>query len=405
MKSIRLFRIPELFINAIKNQALSSKQEIYGWLLGYQREDIPNVLAIIECTRFEQQSVISAVPDVKEFHELSSVMPQGIGTIGIYHSHPFSSEVFHSHTDDTTLISLSNQFPNCVSLVTNGKQINFYQMGKNSKIKEIKAKIITSEIPKFLLVNLNEHFVIKINKNILQDINNDKNLKVRIVNAMSNYLKNIWDELKLFLRNSRIFENTTIKKYLVDQLTKQPLQLKIPSHPQNKKLNQLIISNNEKLISKADLINDDYVPFTLDLSLKIPIYQSNENNTFGDLSHIIKSEIISNNLLQKVYHSVIDFKTRKIIPPKEYHLNFFGFYIKILCFNDQELNELQFSQKYFEFLKKILAMFYSFEKIDLSKKIKSHIMAFLHDVKKVSQNFLWHNEIINIIKNLEKIIS
>lgn len=135
MNLIKEFYIPEIFVNVIKNQALSSENEIYGWLIGYQKNNIPHVLTIIECQRFEQQSVIRAIPDVQEFQEISSVLPQGIGPIGIYHSHPFSSEVFHSHTDDSTLISLSNQFPNCISIVTNGEEINFYRMGNKNKTK------------------------------------------------------------------------------------------------------------------------------------------------------------------------------------------------------------------------------------------------------------------------------
>ncbi|MFX1339134.1 MAG: Mov34/MPN/PAD-1 family protein [Promethearchaeota archaeon] len=405
MVTIKLFYIPEILLNVIKNQALSSEHEIYGWLLGFQKDDIPNVLAILECKRFEQQSTISAIPDVKEFHEISSVMPQGIGPIGIYHSHPFSSEVFHSHTDDATLISLSNQFPNCVSIVTNGKQTHFYQMGNKSQIKEIKAKNISPEIPKFLLISLSEKFLIKIKKTILDNINDANNLKVRVVNAMSNYLENAWSNMELFLKNLKVSEDKLIKKYLVNQLTAEPIKLKIPSILKTNSIEQLIINDDEKPISKDDFINNDYIPFSLDLSLKIPIYSSIETKTFKDLNNLIKSEIVFNNLLQKVFNSVIDDKNRKIIAPIEYHLNFFGFYLKILCFNKPELNNFGFSQKNFEFFNKILVSFNSFSNLELSKKVKSHIMTFLNDIKKVSKNFAWQNELINIIINLEKSIN
>ena len=86
-----IFHISETFINIVKSQALSSKYEIYGWLLGYQKDKIPKVLAIIECKQYEQQTLISAIPHAQEFQEISSIMPQGIGPIGIYHSHLFSS--------------------------------------------------------------------------------------------------------------------------------------------------------------------------------------------------------------------------------------------------------------------------------------------------------------------------
>ncbi|KKL75306.1 hypothetical protein LCGC14_2056190, partial [marine sediment metagenome] len=90
MISIKIFHISEIVINIIKSQALSSEKEIYGWLIGFQKEKVSKVLAIIECKRFEQQTLISAIPHAQEFQEISSIMPQGIGPIGIYHSHPFS---------------------------------------------------------------------------------------------------------------------------------------------------------------------------------------------------------------------------------------------------------------------------------------------------------------------------
>ncbi|GAH40391.1 unnamed protein product, partial [marine sediment metagenome] len=176
------------------------------------------MLAIIECKRFEQQSLISAIPHAQEFQEISSMMPQGIGPIGIYHSHPFSSEIFHSHTDDSTLLSLSNQFPNCVSIVTNGKDINYYQMGMESKTIEIKVKYIEPEIPKFLLILFDETLLIKINKSILNNVENVGNLKIRILNEVNNFLENIWSDLELFANYSKISENDVVTKYLVNNL-------------------------------------------------------------------------------------------------------------------------------------------------------------------------------------------
>ena len=124
--------------------------------------------------RFEQQSSITAIPLIQEFQEISSIMPQGIGAIGIYHSHPFKSEIFHSPTDDATLLSLSIQFPSCVSIVTNGKDINFYQMGKRTKTEEIVAELIEPEIPKFLLISINENLNLLINKDHLSNKSDKK---------------------------------------------------------------------------------------------------------------------------------------------------------------------------------------------------------------------------------------
>jgi len=78
---IKKFLIPQNLIDIIKNQARSSYDEIYGWLIGYSKNDVPHILAISECKRFEQQTPISAIPHTLEFQELSSTMPQGIGPI------------------------------------------------------------------------------------------------------------------------------------------------------------------------------------------------------------------------------------------------------------------------------------------------------------------------------------
>jgi len=347
----------------------------------------------VECKRFEQQTVISAIPDAQEFQEISSVMPQGIGPIGIYHSHPFSSEIFHSHTDDTTLISLSNQFPNCVSIVTNGKDINYYQIGKNRETNEINVKFIEPEIPKFLTISLAGMFLIKINKNILLNIEDANNLKIRIFNEVGNFLENIWSDLKLFVKNSKISENDAITRYLANKLQANPIQLKISAEMRDDNKIQIILNHNNEPNTKTDSIDDDYECFILDLNAKVPIYISAENKNFEDINNTIKTELIGNNLLPKIYNCIIDFDNRKIITPDNYYLNFFGFYIKVLCFNKQELNEYDFSKKNFEFMSKLVSLFDSFRNIELSNEIKSQIKAFYKDIKKISKQFSWYNEI------------
>lgn len=393
MKAMKECYLPEIFVNAIKNQALSSKNEIYGWLIGYQKDDIPHVLAIIECKRFEQQTVISAIPDIQEFQEISSVMPQGIGPIGIYHSHPFSSKIFHSHTDDTTLISLSNQFPNCVSIVTNGKDINYYQMGKNMETTEINVKILEPEIPKFLLISLDETLLIKINKNTLNNRETVNNLKIRIFNEVNNFLENAWSELELFAKNSKISENDAITRYLVNRLKANPIQLRIPAEMKTDDNIQIVISDNNEPNTKTDSIENDHEYLKLDLNAKVPIYINAENKNFEEMNNAIKTELISNNLLQKIYNCVIDFDNGEIITPDDYYLNFFGFYIKVLCFNKKELNEYDFSQRTFEFISKIVSLFDSFTNVELSGKIKNQIITFFNDIKKISKKFNWHYEI------------
>ena len=403
MKSTEIFYIPEIFVDIIKNQALSSENEIYGWLIGYQTDNIPNVLAIIECKRFEQQTLISAIPHAQEFQEISSIMPQGIGAIGIYHSHPFSSEIFHSHTDDSTLLSLSKQFPNCVSIVTNGKEINYYQMGKNNQVNEINVKHVEPEIPKFLLFALNASFLININKDILNATKNVGNLRIRILNEISNYLELVWSDSELFVKNSKVFKTESITRYLVNKLTAVPMQLKIPAKTESNNTIQIFIdSNNNEFNNKTEFINNHYESFILDIDVKAPIYITAENKNFGALNQIIKTELVSNNILQKIFNCVINLDNRKIIIPDDYHVNFFGFYIRLTHFNKKKLNDKEFSRKTFEFLSKIVSQFDSFTNTELSDKIKSQIRTIFKDIKKISKKFSWYNEIRNNVNELEK---
>ncbi len=320
-------------------------------------------------------------------------MPQGIGPIGIYHSHPFSSEIFHSHTDDSTLLSLSNQFPNCVSIVTNGEDINFYQMGKDSETNEINVKYIEPEIPKFLLFSFDETLLIKINKNILNNREDADNLKIRILNKISHFLEKIWSNLEWFAKNSKISENYAITRYLVNKLKANSIQLRIPAEMKVDNKIQIVISNNNESNTKTESIDNDYKYLKLDLKAKVPIYISAENKDFGDLNNAIKTELISNNLLKKIYNCVIDFDNGEIITPDDYYLDFFGFYIKVLCFNKKELNEYEFSLRTFEFISKFVSLFDSFTNIELSGKIKNQIKTFFNGIKKISKKFGWQYEI------------
>ncbi len=320
-------------------------------------------------------------------------MPQGIGPIGIYHSHPFSSEIFHSHTDDSTLLSLSNQFSNCVSIVTNGKDINYYQMGKESKTIEINVKYIEPEIPKFLLILFDETLLIKINKSILNNVENVSNLKIRILNEVNNFLENIWSDLELFANYSKISENDVVTKYLVNNLKARPIQLKISAETKNKGKIQIVIDNDNESNIITDSIDNDYKYYRLDLNAKVPIYVSNDNKIFKDINNAIKTELLSNNILQKIYNCVIDYDKKIIITPDDFYLNFFGFYIRVLYFNKNELNEFEFSHRTFDLIYKFISLFNSLLNKELSNKFKSQIKTFFNDIKKISKKFSWHYEI------------
>ncbi len=385
MNLIKIFYTPEIFIDVIKNQALSSENEIYGWLIGYQKDNIPIVLAIIECKRFEQQTLISAIPDVQEFQEISSILPQGIGSIGIYHSHPFSSEIFHSHIDDTTFVSLSKQFPNCVSIVTNGTNINYYHMGKNNKSKEIIVKFIESETPKFLLISMEEIFDINI---IKSDLNDKERIKIKILNELKDYFEKVWNDLEIFYKNSKISQFEPISKYFATKLTSESIRLKIPNKFKVGKKNQIIIDNKFDNQIKLESKNKrDYFSLKLNLEVLVPIYINNDNYTYEDINQKVKIELVNNKILQKVYYSILDCDNNKIVIPDAFYIRFFGFYIGILHYNKKKLNENGLSNKNFEFILKLISVLESFANLELSTKMKKQIQKSFNDIKIVFKNF------------------
>ena len=382
---------------------MQSEYEIYGWLIGYQKEDIPRVLAIVECKRFEQQNLISAIPQAKEFQEISSLMPQGIGPIGIYHSHPFSSEIFHSHTDDSTLLSLSNQFSNCISIVTNGEEIIFYRMGRKSKAKEIQAEFINPDIPQFLLISIDEKLHLKINNNIFNNRTDESKLKIMILNTMKDYLEDIWIEFEFSYNNSKISENDSIKPYLVNNLTAESVQLIVPEKFKEGNKIKLIINNiggSEELN-----VNQDQTYFSLNMKAKIPIYITDKNKTFQKVNQTIKTELLSNNILPKIYNCVTNYDKKIMITPDDYYLNFFGFLIRVLSFNKKELNKNEFSQKTYEILTKLIALFDNFLTEGLTDKMRNQVIMFFNNTMKLSKKFTWEKKINKQVKNMKKKIN
>ncbi len=327
-------------------------------------------------------------------------MPQGIGPIGIYHSHPFSSEIFHSHIDDATLLSLSNQFPNCISIVTNGEEINFYHMGKERKTEDIQAKFIDSKIPKFLLISIDEDLHLMINNNILNNRADENSLKIMILNKLRDYLEEIWIEFELLYNNCKVSKNDTINPYIVDKLTVKPIHLILPEKFKDGNKIKLIIDNIDE--SEESKSENNQTCFNLNIKAKIPIYIIDENQTFQKINQAIKTELISNNVLQKIYNCVIDYDKNIIITPDDCYLNFFGFYVRFLFFNINELNKNELSQKTYEVLLKLIALFENFKDVELNDKIRNQIFMFIKDLKKFSKKFRWQNQIKKKIKNLKR---
>ena len=393
---MKLFKISEIFIKAIKNQAINSENEIYGWLLGYEKEDIPHILTIFECKSFDHQTLISAVPNAQEFQELSSLMPQGIGPIGIYHSHPFSSEVFHSHTDDSTLISLSNQFRNCISIVTNGREISFYQMGKNKKTKEIKPKFDQSEVLNYFMLKFEEEIAIEIDERILDDNIDLSNLNVKIVNRIRYYYEKIWKDLQFIINGKPIEKNDRVNSFLPEKDKTLYISLSFGAINSKNKKADIILTNRG-----IDKINsNEFIHFKLKIKTELPIYLKHENIRFEQLDDSIRTELLSNNILRKVYDSVIDFNKKEVILPEDYFLQYFGFLIRLTFFKEPSYNEEKLSKKNKELIYKLISQFNTFIDLDLPESYKNFIMRFLTEVKEFSSRFSWYEKVNNQIKIL-----
>ncbi|MFX1357653.1 MAG: Mov34/MPN/PAD-1 family protein [Promethearchaeota archaeon] len=384
----------------IKKQALSSEDEIYGWLIGYKLDDIPNVLAIVECQKFEQQTLISAIPDAKEFQKISSIMPQGIGPIGIYHSHPISSKIFHSHTDDATLKSLSNQFPNCISIVTNGKEIEFYQMGRNKKVKSLNVQYEQPDILNFLLFTIDEDITVFINRNILNNLKEKGTLKIRISNFLREYFEKIWDNFEFNINGKSISKKLSVEVFLNNKLINKTIQLNIPEN-QNKFTQNLTISENHKGIGQSEFQND-LIPFSLNLKATTPIYISDRIKNFEEINEIIKTEILSNNIAKKLYDSIINFKNNEIIIPEDQLLHYFNFFIRIHYFKDKKLNTNSISSNILDILNNLLAIAMLNDDFELDKGLEYQIKIFIEDIEPICKYFDWEEKMKTTLINIKK---
>ena len=314
-------------------------------------------------------------------------MPQGIGPIGIYHSHPASSRLFHSHTDDNTLISLTNQFQNCVSIVTNGEEINFYQMGKEKKTREIKVEYDEPEVSDFILVAIDEKFDIRVSNGIFKDSNKTNYIKMKIQNILIDSFQNHWNEFGLSKNNLNITEKAKVNKFLTNDITGEPLYIKIPQVTKQIISNLLILKNQD--INNGIIEENDYTNLHLSIKTKFLIYVIDHNRDLHDFKNKIRVEFLGNILPQKLHNSILDLQSCKLCIPEDYFLNYFGFFIRILSFKDKKLNKLTISKSNYEFSLKILSSFDLFTNIKVSKRIEAHLAKFLSDLENFSINYDW----------------
>jgi len=117
---------------------------------------------------------------------------------------------------------------------------------------------------------------------------------------------------------------------------------------------------------------------------------------------MIRTELMSNNIIQKIYNCVIDDTTGRIILPDDHYLNFFGFYIRLSRFNLKQLNRNKLSSKNYQIILKLISLFENFKKMKLSYTIKRHLILSISDIKKFSKNFEWQDKINKEIIKLKK---
>lgn len=144
----------------IPANARAFKEEVYGWLLGYSADNgEPVILGAYDCQKFVEQTLISAHADEKMFHEIAVSLPNGIGVIGVYHSHPAASNIFHSHIDDSTVLNFIKMASNFISVVTNGSDVQCFMLVDKAEgnLKKIEPQLKLAKLPPStrLRVNLN----------------------------------------------------------------------------------------------------------------------------------------------------------------------------------------------------------------------------------------------------------
>ena len=165
-------------------------------------------------------------------------------------------------------------------------------MSKDSKTLEIKEIFSKPEIPNFILISIKDNFQFKVSKE------RNSNVSIKVFNAVRNYYENIWDDVELYYKKSKISKNENVKPYLIDTFQGEPIQLKIQKNNKNSK---------EKLIVIDGLEDHDSIFMKLVINAKCPIYITDESVTLGGLNQAIKTELISNNILQSSWSQYIYF--------------------------------------------------------------------------------------------------
>ena len=206
-----------------------------------------------------------------------------------------------------------------------------------------------------------------------------------ISNHVKDYLMSNWDSFEIEYKGKNVNKFDKIVNYLSNSLEDEPIELKISQ-------------SSDKSIIK--LSEDAEVSLSLKINVKIPIYISDTHKILNDLFDMIKNELILV-IHQQIYMNLVDYDKKLIIIPEEFYLNFFGFFIRILCFNDAS-KQGALSKKTLELIIRLASTFEPYSDIKISSTIKKNIKLFFSEIQVLSKKFSWEEEMLNVFKLLEK---
>ncbi len=249
----------------IKAHANAFPVEIYGWLLGYEEKDNLNILSAISCEKYTHQSLLTAEPDPTELLGLASSLPFGINIVGIYHSH--LGDVFHSHIDDATMINFGRIYPNAVSIVTNGSELEMFQYtDKRGSMEE------TTYLEKKLSSPKNHSLEILLD--VVLKVPDTKNVNVFSAKMVSSLLRKSLEKAEFRQKGRNVLKE------------------------KGRKLDSSIITTQMDIPSE---LGEEKAPSAYSLSLKTQIeFHLNENETL----ETIKSQLI-NAIIEDVSQQII----------------------------------------------------------------------------------------------------
>lgn len=206
-------------------------QEIYGWLFGVEqiieKEFHLFILGSYSAHKYKVQTLVNTEPDTNELASIADYLPIGISNLGQYHSHP--KNVFHSDTDDATLLDMAKVYKNVISVVTNGDVTKIYAV-KGDKVVELEYNILEFDALHFDFIHIETP--LKLDRG-----ENSNKLASEVENKVASQLENLIIH-KLI--------NKQIKLQKIDLGKKKiNMKFKIPILDQNRTLK--IKSNNNEL--------------------------------------------------------------------------------------------------------------------------------------------------------------